>query len=96
MAENKNYVKFLTGTKEQYTNLTSKDANTLYFITINDNTAELYLGAKQITATHNLSDLLDVLIGTVADNDLLVYSNGKWVNTPLNTLLETVTEAEYR
>lgn len=89
-----NYVKFIRGLTEIFNKLTTKDANTLYFI-YDSETSEsgrLYLGDKEIvcnsgtsTGTAFLKDLLDVAlpedISELIDGQVLTYdaATNKWV-----------------
>lgn len=62
-----NYVKFLRGTPKAFQNLTTKDKDTLYFISETDSpTGVLYLGDKKITndisTDVKLDDLSDVVV----------------------------------
>lgn len=89
-----NYVKFVRGLSEIFNKLTTKDANTLYFI-YDSETSEsgrLYLGDKEIVCdggAHSgaafLKDLLDVKlpedIGELVDGQVLTYdaTSNLWV-----------------
>lgn len=97
-----NYVKFLRGTHAQYNALTSKDKDTLYFIS--DDNSEygvLYLGSKIIAGggqseTITLDSLKDITIASTGleDGSLLVYDieTESWVNQPLDQVLQTVVD----
>lgn len=84
-----NYVKFLRGTPDQYTNLRHKDADTLYFVSETDSTVgKLYIGEKTILGSASeseviayLQDLQDVNIENAIHNDLLGYDalNKIWI-----------------
>lgn len=88
-----NYVKFLRGTPTAYANLTTKDMDTLYFIsTADSNAGSLYLGTKLIsngvydTGAANLSELADVQINTVLADQVLYYNGTSWVNKNVSEL----------
>lgn len=99
-----NYVKFMRGTPKAFSQLVSKDIDTLYFIAEKDAaTGKLYLGDKELvcdnhSATINyLRDLLDVNlpenIGELIDGQVLTYdvASESWVaRTP-----ETVAEVKF-
>lgn len=94
-----NYVKFLRGTPTAYAQLTSKDADTLYFISEKGaSTGTLYLGAMAIaggsvTAATTLNDLTDVLIqeGLTGDS-FLVYDEEKqqWTNKSVISVVSEI------
>ena len=97
-----NYVKFLRGTHAQYNALTSKDKDTLYFIS-DDNSGYgvLYLGSKIIAGsgqpeTITLDSLRDITIAStdLEDGSLLVYDieTESWVNQSLDQVLQTVVD----
>ena len=80
-----NYVKFFRGSALAFQNLTTKNSDTLYFITDSDsNKSQLYLGDKLIAGgITELSDLNDIAISdTLADGQLLTFDadQGKWIN----------------
>lgn len=99
-----NYVKFMRGTPKAFSQLVSKDIDTLYFIAEKDAaTGKLYLGDKELvcdnhSATINyLRDLLDVNlpenIGELIDGQVLTYdvASESWVaRTP-----EAVAEVKF-
>lgn len=67
----KPYVKFQKGSSDAYKNLEAKDFNTLYFVTDDDKTGELYLGDMFIVGdvtTNELTNLKETL--QVADSAL--------------------------
>lgn len=87
-----NYVKFMRGTPKAFNQLTSKDANTLYFIAEKDATSgRLYLGDKELICDNHdasvafLRDLVDVNlpdnIGELRDGQVLTYdvASESWV-----------------
>lgn len=94
-----NYVKFLRGTPTAYAQLTSKDADTLYFISEKGaSTGTLYLGAMAIaggsvTAATTLNELTDVLIqeGLTGDS-FLVYDEGlqQWTNKSVISVVSEI------
>jgi len=94
-----NYVKFRRGTPAQFTALSKKDADCLYFISEpNATSGVLYLGDKlisgSITSATSLSNLADVLIGaSVSPNSLLIYDSTqqKWVNKPFSDVFGDIT-----
>lgn len=85
-----NYVKFLRGTTNAYNALSSKDPDTLYFISEKDQkVGKLYLGdilvAGNVTADgtsvmDSLGELTDVNLEGLADKKVLGYdeATGKW------------------
>lgn len=76
------YVKFFRGTPEAFNNLVIKDADTLYFIAAsNESTGKLYLGDKLISDNINsITDLEDVLLSNLTEDQLLIFNGEKWVN----------------
>ena len=87
-----NYVKFMRGTPKAFSQLTSKDINTLYFIAEKDATSgRLYLGDKELICDNHdasvafLRDLVDVNlpdnIGELRDGQVLTYdvASESWV-----------------
>ena len=95
-----NYVKFLRGTPSAYAALTSKDPDTLYFITATDATVgKLYLGnilvAGNVTSDgtniiDSLGELIDVNLQGLQNGQVLSYNGTEWV--PM-TLPEAVTSS---
>lgn len=91
-----NYVKFLRGTPNAYSQLALKDPDTLYFISEdNADKGVLYLGDKLIsgslTASISLSDLNDVIIAAgIEPGSLLYYDGSRWVNKSLSEILEVI------
>ena len=93
-----NYVKFQRGTLNAYRNLRNKDSNTLYFIYADEHNqyGSLYLGDKLISGgevsvvSSALSDLTDISLNNLQDNQILVYdsANHIWKNSDLATVLE--------
>lgn len=87
------YVRFLRGTPTAFSNVATKDPDTLYFISeTNATTGDLYLGSKLISgkgviSTVSIGDLADVITGVAPDNgSILVFdeNQGMWVaKTPL-------------
>lgn len=87
------YVKFMRGTPTAWEKYTSKDSDTLYFISEADSSyGELYIGEKLVTSSvaagdiiSKLSDLTDVDAAAVADGQVLSWdaSAGKWVPTTI-------------
>lgn len=88
-----NYVKFLKGTPSAYAALETKDANTLYFITVPNQpegkaVGKLYLGdilvAGSVTPNgdsiiDSLSELIDVNLAGLETGQVLSYNGTKWV-----------------
>lgn len=77
------YVKFVRGTYDAYSKVTSKDDDTLYFIYNEDtNESALYLGSRKIASAEgdtisesSINALADVLISEgLTDKSLLVYN----------------------
>lgn len=79
------YVKFSRGTPLAYQNLTVKNSDTLYFITDSDTSkSKLYLGEELISSEiTKLSELEDLIISSIGENDLLVYDGEHWINKPV-------------
>lgn len=78
------YVKFMRGTTAAYKNLTSKDDDTLYFLSDSVNEeGSLYLGERLISGpgatlrpeTLKLTDLLDVIVANDLNYDALLMFN---------------------
>lgn len=95
-----NYVKFLRGTPTSYEALTSKDKNTLYFISEKGSEyGTLYLGNKVIAGGEvpekiTLDSLKDVAINKgLEDGSLLVYDidTNSWINLPMEEALQKIT-----
>lgn len=98
-----NYVKFRRGTPEAFKALGNRvEDDALYFIYDKDkSTADLYLGSKLISSgEHDLNALSELKLGDLVDtsiqnplssSDVLTYSEQakKWVNRPIEELLET-------
>lgn len=90
------FVKFLKGSLSAFENLASKDENTLYFLTEEDGRSALYMGSRLIAGAKGsipvseLADLEDVLLNTLAGEDVLIYRDGKWKNIPFATLTESI------
>lgn len=91
------YVKFLRGTPTAYGNLSTKDADTLYFVAETDaSSGLLYLGTKLISGdtggaggATSLNQLTDVFFnGELKNKSFLMYENGAWTN---KTALDIVT-----
>lgn len=83
------YVRFLRGTPTAFSNVATKDPDTLYFISeTNATTGDLYLGSKLISgkgviSTVSIGDLADVITGVAPENgSILVYdeNQGMWVD----------------
>ena len=66
------YVKFLRGLQSDYNALTSKDTNTLYFVTeaIDSKLGKLYLGDIEITGNSSSSDGSGILPSQISLGDL--------------------------
>lgn len=104
MAYNNGYVKFIRGTISAYNKLSSKDPNTLYFIT--DSTLpeganlNLYLGNQLICSTDetiNFTDLKDVLLDeNIKTDSILVYDLNKkqWINKALSDFINLLDISE--
>ena len=84
-----NYVKFLRGTPRAFSELQSKDKNTLYFITAeNASYGKLYLGdvlvAGNVTpdgtsVIDSLGELIDVNLSGLRTGQVLSYNGSEWV-----------------
>lgn len=93
-----NYVKFLRGTPAAWESITTKNPDTLYFISEpNALSGTLYLGNKLISSgissTYSLTDLEDVLIGNNIPTDaVLVYNENinYWEPVALETVLAQI------
>lgn len=92
-----NFVKFIRGTQTAFSNLRTKDPNTLYFVYQNaDSTyGSLYLGDKlisggEVASVVSLSDLSDIELADVVANQILVYDaeSEKWKNLDLAQALQ--------
>lgn len=95
-----NYVKFLRGTPTAYAALTTKDKDTLYFITAEGSSVgKIYLGEVLVAGSvtddgssiiDSLAELIDVDLAGLADGHILGYdgTKDKWV--PM-TLPEAIT-----
>ena len=93
---NKNYVKFVRGSKAAYDALPAKSPETLYFIyeSAEADSGQLYLGEKLILGGSveqitSLKDVADIAIGEdLANKDLLVYNSKtkKWENVTFDYL----------
>ena len=91
-----NYVKFRRGLISDFEKLPieSREPDTLYFIyDENGESAELYLGARKISgegsiSTESISELKDIVITKVQNNDLLVYDDisQTWINQSLDEI----------
>jgi hypothetical protein len=104
-----NYVKFVRGLSEIFNKLTTKDANTLYFI-YDSETSEsgrLYLGDKEIVCdggahegTAFLKDLLDVALpedkAELIDGQVLTYdaTTDKWVARDSSTVANVLFDSD--
>ena len=98
MADLANYVKFLRGTPEAYKALTSKDSNTLYFISKTDEkVGKLYLGdilvAGNVTedgtsVLDSLGELTDVNLQGLVSGQVLGYNGTNWVPMDLPEAFE--------
>lgn len=94
------YVKFVRGTQAAWNSLLSSNQvyeDTLYFIYENSssNKGALYLGKTEIGGgssseggASTLDELIDVILSDLQNQDILVYNNGNWINTPLTNILE--------
>ena len=69
----------------------------MYFIYENSssNKGALYLGRTEIGGgssseggASTLDELIDVILSDLQNQDILVYNNGNWINTPLTDILE--------
>ena len=91
-----NYVKFLRGTPNAYSQLNPKDDDTLYFVAEKDaDTGVLYLGEKLISGSLNgsttLQDLNDTLISAgIEAGSLLYYDGANWIDKSLADILEII------
>ena len=101
-----NYVKFVRGLSSIFDKLTTKDANTLYFIYENETSesGRLYLGDKEIVChsggsagiVNYLKDLLDVSLpedkGELIDGQVLTYdaTSDTWVARDVAAVAEVL------
>ena len=97
-----NYVKFIRGTTAAFDKLDIKDKDTLYFISDNETSGQLYLGSKLISGGGDsvsgdlqitLAQLQDILFGDNLDtNHVLMYDAElqKWINAPITQALEGI------
>lgn len=87
------YVKFIKSTMAAFNALASKNSDTLYFVSDNDISGRLYLGAKLIGGADggasSLTELADIAIDQLGDNQVLVYNGeeGKWENASIYTAI---------
>lgn len=88
-------IKFVRGTTDLFSQIT-KQEDTLYFIYENENstTGVLYLGEKQI-GSGNITEISQLIEGTVSDGDLLVYdgTEDKWVPESLENAVRIMSGA---
>lgn len=96
------YVKFLRGTPAAFDKLSTKDKDTLYFISETDATSGLlYLGNKLISGGSasdisecSIGDLKDVIIDSanITNNSLLVYdwATKTWVNKSIDEVVVSI------
>lgn len=90
------YVKFVKSTSASFNALASKSPDTLYFVSDNNTTGKLYLGAKLIGGADggatSLSELADLAINQLGDNQILIYNSQeeKWENASINTLISVM------
>lgn len=93
------YVKFVKSTSAAFNALASKSPDTLYFVSDNNTTGKLYLGAKLIGGADGgastLSDLADIALDQLGNNQILVYNsaNQQWENAAANTVVSIMTGA---
>lgn len=93
------YVKFIKSTTAAFNALASKNSDTLYFVSDNDISGRLYLGAKLIGGADggasSLTELADIAIDQLGDNQVLVYNGeeGKWENASIYTAIGVMTGA---
>lgn len=91
-----NYVKFRRGLIDDFNKLQVKESDTLYFVYDEDEAyAELWLGSKKITgesgnntSNQSLSNLKDVIITEIQNDNLLIYENGKWINKSVEDVIK--------
>ena len=93
-----NYVKFLRGTPSAYEALTSKDKDTLYFISgVDQKVGKLYLGdilvAGNVTPdgdsiVDSLGELTDVNLQGLVSGQVLGFNGAEWVPMDLPSALE--------
>jgi hypothetical protein len=90
---NNNYVKFVRTNNTLWHSLMNKDSDTLYFIVDpGEKNGSLYLGdaliATSIDEGLSIEELTDVALSiTLANDDVLIHENGKWVNKPINSFM---------
>lgn len=89
------YVKFVKSTTPAFNTLAVKNSDTLYFVSDNDTTGKLYLGAKLIGGADggatSLADLADLAINQVGAGQILVYNeDGQWENVAPNAIFDTI------
>ena len=91
-----NYVKFYRGSSLAFKDAV-KNPDTLYFITDSDSDkGALYLGDKIIASNADeLSDLKDLLISNLDNDQILVYNGDtqKWVNKAIDDVIGLMTGA---
>lgn len=90
------YVKFVKSTSAAFNALASKSPDTLYFVSDNNSTGRLYLGAKLIGGAdggaNSLTDLADIAIDQLGDNQILVYNatSQQWENVAPSVVFDTI------
>lgn len=95
-----NHVKFARGSLASYLALATKDKNTLYCITDENNNGRLYLGdmlicGNTLNTPTNLAELSDVLIdNNLKNKDFLVYNaiTKQWVNQSVEEILNIIVD----
>ena len=77
LTKTSSYVKFVKSTSAAFNALASKSPDTLYFVSDNNTTGKLYLGAKLIGGADggatSLSDLGDVALNMLGNGQVLMY-----------------------
>ena len=91
-----NYVKFIRGTPIAYANLTTKDPDTLYFISeANADTGCLYLGSKLISGNVTSANFGEVVLSNLGDKQILAYdaNSNTWKNVSVTSIVNTMVGA---
>lgn len=89
------YVKFVKSTSTAFNALASKSPDTLYFVSDNNTTGKLYLGAKLIGGADggatSLSDLGDVALNMLGNGQVLMYNDQQgWVNVAPSVVFNAI------
>lgn len=95
LTKTSSYVKFVKSTSTAFNALASKSPDTLYFVSDNNTTGKLYLGAKLIGGADggatSLNDLGDVALNMLGDGQVLMYNDQQgWVNVAPSVVFNAI------